>query len=658
MSRFYPNLTKKSIAAVFVVGLLLFFPGISFAKEPDDILYSKQANIWKQINAPRAWDFTTGNKQIIVAVIDIGVDTWHPDLEKNIWTNTNEIEGNGFDDDGNGYIDDIHGWNFVENNNDPRVSVFDKNTDKEATSHGTIISGIIGAISDNKQDGAGLNWNVSIMPLRAVNNNGTGSYSDIARAINYAVENGAKIINLSFVGSEPDENFKAVLRRVYDRGVFIVAAAGNNGYMFFNDPKKNLNYPACYDLGEDNWIMGVSSVNTKDELSYFSNYGNCVDILAPGENIFSLQRYSPQYGFYDSFGGPWQGTSFATAFVSGAAALIKSLHPEWTPRQIKDNLIQTADDLFFDPDGKGTKLYKRINVGRAAEIAFNSKVVLDNLDGFYFYRNGKNNNTEVFRYNLEKAEQKSVIRLQGKIISLSSKDVNNDGSRELVMILQKGETYSLRVYTTAGDLARDFTLSDKGKLNYEFTGVKFDVDANKQINFVLSKYYPAQKLTKFVKYNWHGKFLNEFGVVGKAAGWETNDYFVYVGVVVNNNLFLREIDWGGNVVSELKLKNINSLDSFRVGHVDSLQGDQLVFVGRNSIGGANMYVVDWNSLSYYRENFETGPNRWHLMLGKYDDSLLQNIFRFNLTKGEYTLKNSQGKKLKNYTLPAIIGTVE
>lgn len=657
MIRFYPNLLKKSIAAFFLAAVLFVVPEITFAKEPNDVLYEKQKIIWQQIGAPKAWDFTTGNRKIIVAVIDIGVDTWHPDLEKNIWTNTNEIPDNEFDDDGNGYIDDVHGWNFVEENNDPRVSVFDKDIDKEAVSHGTIIAGIIGAIGDNKQDGTGLNWNVGIMPLRAVNSNGTGSYSDIARAINYAVENGAQIINLSFVGTEPDENFKEVLRRAYSRGVFIVAAAGNNGQMFYSDEKKNLTYPACYDMGEENWIMGVSSVNEKDVLSYFAAYGSCVDILAPGEKIYSLQRFAPQYGFYEEFGGPWQGTSFSTAYISGAAALIKSLHPEWTPRQIKDNLIQTADDLYFDINGKGTKLYKRLNVGKAVEIAFGSKMTLDNLDGFYFYRNGKNNNAEILRYDLEKAEQKSVVKLAGKVISLSSFDVNDDGVRELVIILQKEETYSLQVYTGTGALARDFTLVKKGKINYEFTGVKFDVDDNKQINFVLSKYYPSQKVTKFVKYNWHGKYLNEFGVVGKAAGWETNDIFLYVAVLTGKNLMLREIDWGGNIISELKLNNITALDSFKVGHVDSLQGDQLVFVSRNSTG-ANLYVVDWNSLSFYKENLEKKIGKWYLMLGKYQDSLYQNVFRFNLTKGDYAVKNSQGKNLKTYSLPNIIGTVE
>lgn len=655
MSRFYPNLTKKSIAAFFVVGSLLFYPGISFTREPDDAMYEKQSKIWQQINAPRAWDFTTGNKKIVVAVIDIGVDTWHPDLEKNIWVNSNEIAENDLDDDGNGYIDDISGWNFVENNNDPRVSVFDKNADKEAISHGTIIAGIIGAVSNNKKSGAGLNWDVSIMPIRAINNNGTGNYSDIARAINYAVENGAKIINLSFVGNEPDVGLKEVLRNAYNRGVFIVTASGNSGYLLGD--KSQVSYPACYDQGETNWIIGVSAVDNKDNLSYFSNYGTCVDILAPGEGIFSLQRFSPQFGFYDEFGGPWQGTSFATAFISGAAALVKSLHPEWSPLQIKDNLLQTADDLFFKINGDEPRLFKRLNVGKAVEVAYSTKITLDNLDGFYFYRNGKNNNSEIFYYDLEKAESRSLVKLTGKVVAFSSLDVNDDGMRDVVFILQKGDKYSLQVYTGKGELARDFTLVSKGKIAYSFTGVKFDVDANKQINFVLSKYYPAQKVTKFVKYNWHGKYLNEFGVVGQVAGWEVNDFFVYVGTIASKKFTIREIDWGGNAISEMKFSNITAVDSFKKAHIDNLNSDQLVFVVRNN-SGVFQYTLDWLSQSFYKENVDQKATKWSLLFGKYQNSLFQNVFRFSSNGGSFSIKDNKGKNLKTYTLPKIIGTVE
>lgn len=656
MFQFYPNLSKKSIVAIFLASFVLWQPTVVLALEPNDLFYSQQAKIWQQIKALQAWDLTTGNKKIVVAVIDIGVDTWHPDLYQNIWVNPNEIEGNGFDDDGNGYIDDINGWNFVEENNDPRVSVMEKNLDKDAISHGTIVSGIIGAVGNNRQGATGLNWDVSIMALRAINNNGMGSYSNIARAINYAIDNGANIINLSFVGNDPDEEFKKVLKNAYGRGIFIVSAAGNSGHIIYQDGKEKFSYPACYDIGEENWIMGVSSVDSKDAMSYFSAYGKCVDILAPGEGIYSLQRFSPQYDFFEEVGGPWQGTSFSTAFISGAAALIKSLHPEWTPAQIRDNLIQTADDLFFDINGSGSRLYKRLNVGRAVEIANQSKVGLDNLDGFYFYRNGKNNNSEILRYNLGKRETTSTIRLAGKIVALSSKDIDNDGSKESIIVLQQGSTFSLKAYTQKGVLVRDFVLAKNVK-DHEIYGVKFDLDGNKQIDFVVAKYYPAQKVTKFVKYNWHGKYLNEFGLVGKVVGWETNNMFLYAATLVNRNLFIREIDWGGNIISEIKFSNIFGVDSFKVGHVDSLKSDQIVFIARKK-DDTELYTVDWNSLSFYRKKIENKIQKQYLLLGKYQDDLLQNIFVFNLKKGEYNIQNSQGKILKTYTLPDIIGSVE
>jgi hypothetical protein len=279
------------------------------------------------------------------------------------------------------------------------------------------------------------------------------------------------------------------------------------------------------------------------------------------------------------------------------------------------------------------------------------------LDGFYFYRNGKNNNAEIFRYDLEKAESKSLLKLGGKVAALASYDINDDGMRELVIIFQKGETYSLQVYTGKGELARDFTLVKKGKITYEFTGVKFDVDDNKQINFVLSKYYPKQKITKFVKYNWHGKYLNEFGVIGQASGWEVNDYFVYVATVAAKKLTIREIDWGGNVISEMRFANVTGIDSFKAGYVDSLNSNQLVFVARGALG-SYQYTLDWDSQSFYKEALDKKTSKWYLLLGKYQNSLLQDIFRFTLNKGDYAIKNNQGKTLKTYTLPNIVGTVE
>ena len=331
-------------------------PNLVYAKTPND---PKGKSHWsfKDIGAYEAWDITTGSKDVVVAIIDNGFDATHPDLKDNVWKNVDEIEGNNIDDDKNGYIDDVWGWNFVQTdlngdkklrgdellgNNNP-VPEVDGLTAKEKEdgffNHGTLVAGIIGAVGNNKKDMAGLNWNIRLMNVKVLSNSGAGDYTPLVRALDYAIDNGADIINISAVGTD-SKDLKNTINRAYEKGIVVVAAAGNNG----NSLKTSPLYPACSDAGSKvQKVLGVSAIDEAHRLATFSNYGsNCVDITAPGVNMGSLLRYAPEEGLRTSYSDGWNGTSFSTPLVSGAAALIKAVQPEWKAPQIYEALLKNT----------------------------------------------------------------------------------------------------------------------------------------------------------------------------------------------------------------------------------------------------------------------------------------------------------------------------
>src|SRR3989338_186654 len=334
MKKFYHFLAKKAIptALVALFGLGGLYPLVVLAQVPNDGNYWQQQVMWSQINAPNAWSVTTGKREVIVAVIDSGTDIDHEDLRENIWINEREIPQNGRDDDRNGFIDDIHGWDFLENTNDVRPEIFASDTDTEAARHGTVVAGLVGAVGNNGKAGAGVNWSATIMPLRAMDNFGSGSFTNIARAVEYATDNGADVITMSFVGDVADPVLRQSLRRAYEHGIVLVAAVGNKGLFEAGDLDTSPVFPACYDEGDkENWIIGVSSVTPQDRLADFASYGKCVDIVAPGTGIFGLEPFAPQLGYRSGFAGGWDGTSFSTPLVAGTAALVKSVQPNWSP---------------------------------------------------------------------------------------------------------------------------------------------------------------------------------------------------------------------------------------------------------------------------------------------------------------------------------------
>ncbi len=282
---------------------------------PNDPSYSKLYGLTK-ISAPAAWDIYTGSKNVVVGVIDSGIEYTHTDLASNIWVNPGEIANNGIDDDGNGYIDDVHGWNFVDNNNDP----LDDN------GHGTHVAGTIGAVGNNGVGVVGVTWNTQIAALKFIDSEGGGYTSDAILAINYASEMGFDITNNSWGNRSYSQSLKDAIDS-YD-GIF-TAAAGNYGT---NNDSTGL-YPASYTSSN---IIAVAATNSSDSKASYSNYGKTsVDLGAPGDEIYSTYLRNS----YETASG----TSMAAPYVSGAAALIKSYKPSLTTAQVKSLILSNVD---------------------------------------------------------------------------------------------------------------------------------------------------------------------------------------------------------------------------------------------------------------------------------------------------------------------------
>lgn len=272
-------------------------------------------------DAPKAWEISKGDAEVVVGIIDTGIDLQHPLLQDNIWVNPGEIPGNGIDDDKNGFIDDIHGWNFANNNND--IS--------DVHGHGTHVAGIIGARFDGKI--GGIAPRVRIMPIKYYSEGASGEANLAAtvKAIRYGVQMGAKVINYSAGGAQYSKPEFEAIQKAEQSGILFVAAAGNEGA----NAEEEKFFPAAYPL---NNIIAVASLDMKGELLRSSNYGkSTVSVAAPGGKI---QSTLPKGRF-----GYLSGTSQAAPFVTGTAALILSVAPELKPEEIKQIVISQVKPL-------------------------------------------------------------------------------------------------------------------------------------------------------------------------------------------------------------------------------------------------------------------------------------------------------------------------
>ncbi len=272
------------------------------------------------IDALKAWDITTGDRSVKIAVIDTGIDYNHPDLADNMWTNTAEANGRpGVDDDGNGFIDDIHGYDFANNDGDPM----------DGNAHGTHCAGTIGAVHNNGVGVAGVMDNVSFVAVKFLTDSGSGSLEGAIKSIDYATKMNVDLMSNSWGGGGRSEALKEAIERANAAGIVFTAAAGNSGSNNDSSP----HYPSNYEVEN---VISVAATTAQNGMASFSCFGrNTVHIGAPGHRILS----STPNGKYEVFSG----TSMATPHVSGAIGLLIANEGRMNPKAVRERVIATSE---------------------------------------------------------------------------------------------------------------------------------------------------------------------------------------------------------------------------------------------------------------------------------------------------------------------------
>ncbi|MGB0930404.1 MAG: S8 family serine peptidase [Chitinophagales bacterium] len=333
---------------------------------PNDPQYTIQGYLNNALNAEAAWDIAKAeNGDVSVAIVDSGTDWPHEDLESNMWTNPNEIAGNGIDDDENGYVDDIRGWNFQSNNNNPQPN---------GNSHGTHVSGIAAAATDNGIGISSISWNPKLIGINASTPGSGAGISFGYEAIAYATTVNADVVNCSWGrGGAPSLFEEEVVDFATENNTLVIAAAGNGGTDNVGDSNDEMPFYPC---NYKNALSVGATQDATDLIAGYSNYGLTVNVFAPGSGILSTYPDNT-YGFNS-------GTSMASPVVAGLAAMVKATHPDWTAQQIGEQIRVTCDPIegANSPQLAGFLGNGRINALRAVSeespaIRLDSYFILD-----------------------------------------------------------------------------------------------------------------------------------------------------------------------------------------------------------------------------------------------------------------------------------------
>ncbi len=586
---------------IFII-VLVFNLVIVSSAQAFDPLFSKQWYLQK-IRATEAWSITTGKAEIVVAVIDSGVDIKHPDLERNIWVNPNE-KLDGIDNDNNGYIDDINGWDFVRDIPDPRPKM-KTGASIMAMNHGSFVAGVISAIHDNNQGIKGVTANVKIMPLLVLDSTGYGNSVAVSRAIDYAVKNGAHVINLSFGGQDRSEMLKNSIINAYEKGVLVVAASGNalDGVEFGSDMTNIPQYPICYDQEySENRILGVASVDEKNKIANFTNYGKgCVDLVAPGTNMVSTVFRDGTPSFMEYYGEGWQGSSFSSALVSGSATLLKSVDPTLTPKQLieilknESGLLIVSEDKYRQKVGDGVLDIKKAldyvlknkktnnvvipekkEINKPVVITNNPKAPVKQIDKLYFSAmSDGNGKLRVFDKSLKLINEVVVFDKNVKGFDFVVEDLDGDGVVEIIAGGGNGYQGLLKIIDFSGKSINawlPFGASFKGGLSIAVGDL--DNDGKKEI--VVSPKGDSRPLVKI--YSFNGRLQKEFLAYN-------NDFSGGVNVAVG--------DVNGDKMSEIVTAPSSKLmPKIKVFNKEGKELTNFLAYATKFTGGVNISVAD------------------------------------------------------------------
>ena len=435
---------------------------------PSDTHYDKQWYL-KKIQAEKAWDSKRKSPEITIAIIDSGVQIDHPDLRENIWQNKKEIPGNFKDDDGNGFIDDVNGWDFVNNTSNPSPK-FSKGFTRDGILHGTIVAGVAAAAGNNATGVVGVSWSTKIMSLKALGDDGQGDTNNVVRAIDYAINNEAHIINLSFVGFGYSQALYDAIYRAHRAGVIIVAAAGNEtenqgGILLDKTPI----YPVCHDgNGTENMVIGVAATDALDQKATFSGYGNkCIDISAPGVSIFTTSVYKPEKNigsveFNEYYEGYWSGTSLAVPIVSGSISLMLASNPSLKSEDINRIFQNTSDNINkLNPEYIGKLGSGRINLYRALSMSMSER---DSNTFELLVSPASDYAPEVLITDLKGVKKQKYFAYDKNFrggVNVAAGDVDGDGVDEIITGAGPGGGPHVRIFNSQGELKNHFFAYDK-----------------------------------------------------------------------------------------------------------------------------------------------------------------------------------------------------
>jgi len=569
----------------------------------------------EKIKAEQAWETTTGKKQVVVAILDTRIDINHPDLIKNIWVNMDEMTGNEIDNDGNGYIDDINGWDFIRSVPNPRPFV-NKGYTIDAVHHGTFVAGVIAAMRNDLYVN-GVAPDIKIMPLKVLNEFGYGDSYPVAEAINYAVDNGADVINLSFGGVEHSQSLKSAILRAHNAGIVVVSAAGNvaDGAEAI-DLAEHPVYPICYDTEwEHDAMIGVAAMDEEDKKADFSNYGkDVIDISAPGIRISGLAYQDDKWqDFPDYTIDDWHGTSFATAMVSGAAALLKSINSDWNGDEIRELLVQSADNVEkLNPDFKDQLGSGRLNVLSAVEAA-------EELAGLsrskFFVSSQKGDSAIVQAYNFEGEQVNSIEVFGGAgITGLNLAATKIAGEQAVIVGGVAGEKPWVRAVNLDGRLLGSFLAYDLKFLG----GVKVavgDVDADDEMEIVALPQTGRKAEIKI--FSLKGKLKNNFVVPGQVV----DNMSLAVGDVDSDGKDEILVGAGKGMSPEIKIFDEQG----------NLQKKFSAFVPQFQ-GGLNITVADVQGSSSMEIIAAAGAGGGpHVQIFDYAGNVLNNFFAYDLS---------------------------